>query len=1159
MKDVRINDIEKLKTLIKFDEEHLKENKNAYEVVLDIVINEGLAGLQGYFKDNFSKKKIDKLVGIYNENNKNLMNFIAEMKNKYPKLDLPNPIIQQLKDFFKFEKSVLEENENLYENLLDSISKEGEDGLLKLLKDLIGHKKAEIYLKKCKSEEEYPNLMKQLANPQKAELFQVNEENSILMKKSFLMLINENDKIPPEEFSVIKKETWNDINEALNIWIKENKKSKADNNNKSSIFRLMFPNIMSRLSSGEDFSTLCQHKLFTDDEDFPLYGFSEKHMLVFLLENFENFNSRLANSYSKIPGKPLPILYFCPIGKNPNFKINLKAYNRVLAVDRPYLISLGQPKIGKSQILNLLFFTSFEENNENLLHISADVAFSTEEFQLGMNIFDLQNDFLKYKDLFLCLLKIIARDAWIVVQISAESKEAIDYLKSTIKILTLEALIKPEQIIVFVKNWEKKNVSQEFESNLKSLISQKNRIFNILKFKDDGIFKSKLSELRRNLCQEIFGNAKERRKPLNMEIMDSNQNKYWILEENARIIPEISIDVFPENFKMFSMQIQKGLQIETSIFKKEKNKKIDLHSVFFKSMTMRRQFDKISKDFVYGLEYKQKSVKEKLKISDERKKIMDNLSHEMKNANAHELVLRYDELIRTNNVVLRTEFENILFNWQEPLIAPYLKQRLVLKKKNQELQSAIDLAESANKSLLEDNNFKSEEKSKLLDKYQLQEILNNIEKNKVQMLEINDTLEGVRVNKEHFWRELIQIYENIDQLENRMTFDKEEFYEGYAKYLKSGGDFEIIDGNNDKIHHISLQNAFNKIHKLTDQSNVFTISIIGPQSTGKSTLMNFLFNSNFQMSAGRCTQGLYGSIFKTNYKNANQCLVLDTEGLMSIERNDETFDRKLTIFAMALSHVMLINVNGEINESMKKIISLSMYAAQKLKLGTNKRPIIFFILRNMIDDDKNKQRDMIDKLEKEFEEVALCSNVKLTQILDYRHGDSFELMYSAYNKDEYFDNNSEKLFSFCLVNRSFRFQCEELRKKIFDEAANNKDVKPYTNLHFFLREAQVIWDTVTTYKDFFYLKNIKEIHDREKLTELYNELRAFHIENLDHSKSLKYILNKFSEGFKSDNSLKMEDIFKKIGDNCLSKKEEINQEFTEKTQSYTDKSLVKNI
>jgi len=39
------------------------------------------------------------------------------------------------------------------------------------------------------------------------------------------------------------------------------------------------------------------------------------------------------------------------------------------------------------------------------------------------------------------------------------------------------------------------------------------------------------------------------------------------------------------------------------------------------------------------------------------------------------------------------------------------------------------------------------------------------------------------------------------------------------------------------------------------------ISVIGAQSSAKSTLLNFLFGCEFQVSSGRCTCGLYASIF----------------------------------------------------------------------------------------------------------------------------------------------------------------------------------------------------------------------------------------------------------------------------------------------------------
>ena len=43
---------------------------------------------------------------------------------------------------------------------------------------------------------------------------------------------------------------------------------------------------------------------------------------------------------------------------------------------------------------------------------------------------------------------------------------------------------------------------------------------------------------------------------------------------------------------------------------------------------------------------------------------------------------------------------------------------------------------------------------------------------------------------------------------------------------------------------------------------VLIITILGPQSSGKSTLLNFLFGCDFTTSEGRCTRGIYGTLFK---------------------------------------------------------------------------------------------------------------------------------------------------------------------------------------------------------------------------------------------------------------------------------------------------------
>lgn len=53
-----------------------------------------------------------------------------------------------------------------------------------------------------------------------------------------------------------------------------------------------------------------------------------------------------------------------------------------------------------------------------------------------------------------------------------------------------------------------------------------------------------------------------------------------------------------------------------------------------------------------------------------------------------------------------------------------------------------------------------------------------------------------------------------------------------------------------------------------------------------------------------------------NQKDPFFVLIIDAEGLLSIEKNDESFDKKLMLFSMACSKKLVINVKGDINSSL---------------------------------------------------------------------------------------------------------------------------------------------------------------------------------------------------------------------------------------------------
>ncbi|VAI27485.1 unnamed protein product [Triticum turgidum subsp. durum] len=90
------------------------------------------------------------------------------------------------------------------------------------------------------------------------------------------------------------------------------------------------------------------------------------------------------------------------------------------------------------------------------------------------------------------------------------------------------------------------------------------------------------------------------------------------------------------------------------------------------------------------------------------------------------------------------------------------------------------------------------------------------------------------------------------------------------------------------------------------------VSIMGPQSSGKSTLLNLLFGTNFrEMDAFRGRSQTTKGIWMARCVGVEPCtVVMDLEGTDGRERgeDDTAFEKQSSLFALAISDIVLINM-----------------------------------------------------------------------------------------------------------------------------------------------------------------------------------------------------------------------------------------------------------
>ncbi|PQQ21367.1 protein ROOT HAIR DEFECTIVE 3-like [Prunus yedoensis var. nudiflora] len=235
------------------------------------------------------------------------------------------------------------------------------------------------------------------------------------------------------------------------------------------------------------------------------------------------------------------------------------------------------------------------------------------------------------------------------------------------------------------------------------------------------------------------------------------------------------------------------------------------------------------------------------------------------------------------------------------------------------------------------------------------------------------------------------------------------------------------------------------------------VSIMGPQSSGKSTLLNHLFATNFrEMDAFRGRSQTTKGIWLAKCAGIEPCtLVMDLEGTDGRERgeDDTAFEKQSALFALAVSDIVLINMwchdigrEQAANKPLLKTVFQVM-----MRLFSPRKTTLMFVIRDKTRTPlENLEPVLREDIQKIWDSVPKPEAHKETPLSEFFNVEVVAL--SSYEEKE----------------EQFKEQVASLRQRFFHSiapgglAGDRRGVVPASGFSF---SAQQIWKVIKENKD----------------------------------------------------------------------------------------------
>jgi hypothetical protein len=222
---------------------------------------------------------------------------------------------------------------------------------------------------------------------------------------------------------------------------------------------------------------------------------------------------------------------------------------------------------------------------------------------------------------------------------------------------------------------------------------------------------------------------------------------------------------------------------------------------------------------------------------------------------------------------------------------------------------------------------------------------------------------------EHLWREFSHLYADMEP--ERRSPAIENIPRLAAQHLMDGFCLELLDGDSNIIRMEWIKEVLKQLGTLTEGKGIFVLSVMGVQSSGKSTLLNTMFGIQMRTSVGQCTRGVNMQLLAVKGRpEYDYILLLDTEGTRSPEYHglpgSEKRDNQMATLSILLSDATIIIMPGEDDAAVKEILPIVLMAYQGSKLaeknGGRLSSRMFFVYNRIDTSKKDKLGNIVQNL-----------------------------------------------------------------------------------------------------------------------------------------------------------------------------------------------------